>query len=504
MAALVAFPFHQPGVAGLNREGRNTVLGPEWATKVQDLVIDEEGRLATRKGTRSVSNTVLPADPEVTWTMITGGGAIRQYCAVASGDIYELVAGVWNVRSSGLPDGNVQFAAVNDQVYVIHKDSAVLLRQPNSGDAFAPVGGAPDAKAILSMYGRLWMLTDTTVETHATVLDPTSAYSTAIDLRFAWEKGTDEAVTLAEFNGNLVIFGKSQTVIYQSPEDPLGGSSNFAKVESIAGVGCLHRDTVQNVGKDLLYLSGKGMRTLSRVIQEKSNPVTDAAPQVRDYILQQVIASTDVRVKSAFSPKLGLYILTLADTTLAIDTRRPLSNGALRVTEWDVALNAPAYNNNNGMLLARGAVVYSYTGIKDNVALNGTGGTSVVGDFESGWLDFEQVAKGAGPLTKYLKKLHMTFVGGNGATVQYKWAVDYGTLFNSATVTMPNPQTTAQYGIDQYGVGTYGAAISIISRTQNTSRSGRVVKVGFKVLNSESAFSVNRMDLFAKVGKLSL
>ena len=510
MAGLIPFPFEQPGVAGLNKEGRNTVLGPEWATKASDLVIDDEGRLATRKGTRAIAATDLPADVQVVWTMVSNAGAVQTYCTTSAGIVYELVSGTWTSVFTGLADGNVQFAAVNGIAYFVHSGTSLVHRQATSGGSFATVAGSPSGKACLSMYGRLWVIDDTTVKTHSTVLDPTSGYLTAVELTFAWEKGNDVSVALAEFNGALVIFGKNNTVIYANPEDPFDTATGtadwgnmFQKVESISGVGCLHRDTVQNVGKDLLYLSNKGMRTLSRVVQEKSNPVTDAAPQVRDYILDQVIAATDVRVKSAFSPKLGLYILTMADTTLVLDARRPLANGALRATEWDSAMNAPAYDNANGLLMARGEAVVRYSGVKDDVTSAGTGGTTLVGDFESGWIDFGNIVDGAAPLTKYLKKLHMTFVGGNGATIQYKWAVDYGTTFKTASATIPTPTTAATYGVSQYGIGKYGEAVSIISKTKNASRSGRVVKVGFKVLNSVSAFSVNRMDLFAKIGKMS-
>ena len=144
-----------------------------------------------------------------------------------------------------------------------------------------------------------------------------------------------------------------------------------------------------------------------------------------------------------------------------------------------------------------------YFGVKDGVTSAGTGGTTLSGEFESGWLDFNQVAEGAGILTKYLKKLHMTFVGGNGATVQWKWTTDYSTTFRTAQATIPVPATAATYGVSQYGIGKYGEAISIIKKTKNASRGGQVVKVGFKVINSESTFAVNRMDVFAKIGRMS-
>ena len=506
MAGLIPFPLEQPGVAGLNKEGRNTVLGPEWATKITNLVIDDEGRLSLRKGTKALAATVLDGDVQVSWSLRTGAGGVQRYCATAAGSIYELIGSTWTSVESGLPDGNVQFANVDGIAHYVHAGVTKARRQASSGTAFAQIALSPGAcTACVGLYGRLWLLTADAVYVSANVLITNAAYTLTINLGYAFGEGGDEGVAIAEFNGRVVLFGKNNTVIYDNAEDPLSSGEDFQKVETIGGVGCLYRDSVQNVGKDILFLSNLGMRTLGRVIQEKSNPITDAAPQVRDYILDNSVTANEIAVKSAFSAKLGLYVLTISDSTLVFDTRRPLSNGALRVVEWDADFNAPGYDSANGLILCRGIVPYQYTGALDGVTSGGTGGAPFEGDFEGGWLDFGQIAEGAGALIKYLKKIHMTFVGGNGATLTFKWTTDFSTAFRTSNVTIPTPSGGSFFGGTAFfgGGSTFGSSVVIANKTKNASRSGRVVKVGFTIQNSTSTFSVNRMDVFAKIGRLS-
>ncbi len=336
------------------------------------------------------------------------------------------------------------------------------------------------------------------------LLDTTSAYTLSIDLSYAFGEGGDEGIAMAEFNGFAVFFGSNNTVLYENPENPVAADPAFRKVETIIGVGCLHRDSIQNVGKDLLFLSNIGMRTLSRVIQEKSNPVTDIAPQVRDFVLDQANSSSDISIKSAFVATLGLYFLTMTKTTLVFDTRRPLASGALRVVEWDQGLNAPGYDGDNGLMICRAGVVYEYKGALDGEDSAGNGVASFDGDYEGGWLDFGQIADGAGTLVKYLKKLHMTYVGGNGATVTFKWTTDYEAKTSGISFAVPDQSASSFFGgTANFGGGsTLGTTVKIGETTKSISRSGRVIKIGFIIQNSTVQFSVNRIDIFAKVGKL--
>ena len=59
-----------------------------------------------------------------------------------------------------------------------------------------------------------------------------------------WPDGHDEIVALAAHNGALIIFGKHSIVVYGNAEAP----AEMALADTVAGVGCVDRDTVQYTG----------------------------------------------------------------------------------------------------------------------------------------------------------------------------------------------------------------------------------------------------------------
>ena len=91
-----------------------------------------------------------------------------------------------------------------------------------------------------------------------------------------------------EFWGGLLAL-----LVYQGAEnDP---TSNISLVEVIDGVGCIARDSIQDIGTDILFLSDTGVRSLGRIIQEKSAPIFDASKKVETY--EPVIAAPSAKVQ---------------------------------------------------------------------------------------------------------------------------------------------------------------------------------------------------------------
>ena len=58
--------------------------------------------------------------------------------------------------------------------------------------------------------------------------------------------------------------------------------------DTIEGVGCIERDSVQSTGNDLLFLSNRGVMSLGRLIQEKSLPLRDVSKNVRTDLMALV------------------------------------------------------------------------------------------------------------------------------------------------------------------------------------------------------------------------
>ena len=80
-------------------------------------------------------------------------------------------------------------------------------------------------------------------------------------------------------------------------------------VEHVKGIGCVARDSVQDIGTDLLFLSDTGVRSLQRTIQEKSMPMRDISSNIRNEIAYYISAQTDLNdVDSTYNEKERFYL----------------------------------------------------------------------------------------------------------------------------------------------------------------------------------------------------
>ena len=105
--------------------------------------------------------------------------------------------------------------------------------------------------------------------------------SGSINISKVWPDGHDEIVALAAHKGALIIFGKHSIVVYGNAEAP----AEMALADTVAGVGCVDRDTVQYTGTDVLFLSHTGLKSFGRTIQEKSMPITSLSSTVSKDII---------------------------------------------------------------------------------------------------------------------------------------------------------------------------------------------------------------------------
>ena len=79
----------------------------------------------------------------------------------------------------------------------------------------------------------------------------------------------------------------------------------------ITGIGCVARDSVQDTGTDLIFLSDSGVRSLGRTIQEKSNPIGNVSKNVRDDIIYYTGVETG-NIKSVYSPEHAFLLIVLS------------------------------------------------------------------------------------------------------------------------------------------------------------------------------------------------
>jgi len=73
--------------------------------------------------------------------------------------------------------------------------------------------------------------------------------------------------------------------------------TSLTLADLITNVGCIARDSIVNTGTDVMFLSDTGVRSIARVIQEKSAPINDISFNIRDDLVRYVTSQGTTRVR---------------------------------------------------------------------------------------------------------------------------------------------------------------------------------------------------------------
>lgn len=368
----------------------------------------------------------------------------------------------------------------------------------------------PDGDAGCAAGGLLWNI-DGQLLKYSDLLIPhvwdTTNTGNQFDLGTVWRNGMDAGVAISEFNGYLAVFGKHSIAVYSGywNQQTAGAVdvTSMSLVENIAGTGCLGRDTVADIGEDILFMSRTGVRSLGRTIQEKSNPLTDISKNVRDYLLQNVLNESSTNLKATFHPRYGFYILSIPfqSKVFCFDTKQPLQDGALRCTEWNVAYHALSSHSDNELYIGMtGGYFSKYAKYADGISSTGTGGSTYTVLYHSAWHDFgEEVSD----RLKIPKRMGITCYGGNSQTFTLKWAYDYSGTFQTQAVNIPDA-TVAEYGIAEYNIAEWSGGIEFNTVNSSITQSGRIIMQGITGAIDGRSFALQRINTQAKLGRMVL
>lgn len=504
---LVPISVSAPGFYGLNSQAQGSVATPVWATEFLNIVFDSNGRPAARKGTRKLHSSAVSGSPTIrqifeyidgagnTLEIFTGGNAIYKNI---SGTITD-ISGTITTPSAD----NWKFQNFNGKVIGVQADHN-MIAMTAVGGSFADVtlsGTQQPTTAvneILASNGRLWALDQQNLK-YSDLLDHT-AWNGVFDLTKYWKDGVDEAVALADWNGYLVVFGKRSIIVFSAPYDP---ASTMQIVENIGGFGCIARDSVQAIGKDMVFLSKSGVRSLGRTIQEKSAPIGDISKNVRDDLYSKVSSEVAANIRSVYSEVDGFYLLSLPNSpsTYCFDTRFPLEDGTYRVSLWDIGPTALCQLLGGSVRMAITAgYISQYIGYIDGANSDTTNGSTYYLKYASSWLDFAD--QGAGNMLKILKNIKFLIGGARGDTVTMKWGVDFSNTFNSFSVTR-SIGTIAKYGVAKYTIGVYSGILTFDEVRGPASKAGRVLRFGLEVEVNRDPVSIQDAVLYAKAGRLA-
>ena len=497
-----------PGFAGLNTQDSPIGVDPSFAAVADNCVIDKLGRIGARKGWEAVStngSSVLGSSRgiEMVYEYIDNSGDKR----IISAGNNKLFTGTTTLTDA-TPTGytptanNWKAVTLNNHVYLFQRDHEYVLGTDHGGSFVLEehsahshaTGTPPEANEVLAAYGRLWAA-DITGNKHTVYWSDTlnghhwtGGTSGSLDVTTVWPTGFDEITALAAHNGFLIIFGKKSILVYSGASSP----ASMTLTDTVEGVGCIARDSVQHTGTDILFLSETGVRSFGRTIQEKSMPMRDISKNVRTDLLNLVSLQTNP-IKSLYSSEEAFYLLTLPDsnTVYCFDMRTALPDGSQRATTW------------SGMYPLSFAVLEGgeiYIGISSGIVeykgyMDGTNKYEM--RYFSNPMDFGNTSN-----LKFLKKFNMTIIGGQNTPTTLNWGYDYTSSYTKQAFTFGS-SNIGEYGVSEYNTtAEYTSSILINTPKVNTSGSGEVVTIGIEAEVNGAAFSIQKIDIHALLGRL--
>jgi len=499
---LIPLSVASPGFFGLNKQQGSSILPPGWASEATNLVYDDTGRLASREGYKNIFSSNPTGTPKAIHEYVDAAGSRITIFATnntiykddADGTFTDISGSITTPTADNWKFQNFNGACVG---YQTGHDPIALT---TVGGTFIDGTGTQYAgNTVLASNGRLWTVFDNTLYYSDLLINTYAGGSSgSFDLATYWREGMDEAVAITEFNGYLVVFGKDNIIVYSNPDDP---TSSMAIVENIGGIGCVARDSVQDIGTDLLFLSRTGIRSLGRTIQEKSSPIRDISKNIKDYIIQKYSIETG-DIKSVYNSEDGFYAISFPSNskTFVFDLKLLNQDGTPKVTEWDIAPTALAYTITADMLMGFTTRVSEYTGYLDDVARDDSGGATYSVEWVGNWNDFGQEVSS---LVKIPKKMSILMGGVAGRTVSIKWAYDYIDSFSSTNITFTSG-TVARYGVATYTNGIYSGLLTFNTAKTPLQSSGQVMKFGIEASVNGEQIILQRLDILAKIGRYAL
>ena len=491
-----------PAFQGINTEDSPLAQDTSFAEVADNAIIDRQGRLASRQGNSVITTnkTALGTDyihnihefydsagNETIFS--TGNNKIMSGTTTLT-DVtpgsYTITANDWKI---------VNF---NDKAYFFQRGFDPLVHDNSNGLRTFTVanGGATNAtfkaNEVLAAFGRLFIAgnaTNDTVIYWSDLLDGnafTGGSSGNIDVAKAWPNGSDKIVALAAHNDFLIVFGEHSIIVYSGASSP----ASMAISDTVSGVGCIDRKTVQNIGIDLLFLSDDGLRSLGRVIQEKSLPITDASRNIKQDLIAKIKLKTSPAT-SVYSPENYFYLLGLPDSNLiyCFDLRGRLENGSFRVTKWpSVDFKSFARDRDGTVYIGTTDGIGKYDGYDDN-------NSSFIFRYSSPGLTFGDASK-----LKLLKKIRPTIVGGNDADIILSWTYDFSIQANTSRFKV-GTSTPGFYGESEYTQVDFTLGDLISRKSLNCTGNGSVVSVGLQTEVNGNSISLQEMNVLALIGK---
>ena len=515
------------GFLGLNTQESGVTLESGYASKATNCIIDKYGRLGSRRGWTPVTTnrdglgatTYLESlfefiDVDLTATILSCGGGMMYTGSTTltaspvkqanqTSDLTITFTGnrwQFSQLAEGAGYGNTMygFAAQGGNPLLVyrkknHTDTYIWQRVGDYGTH--PTGVHTfDPECSHTAFGRHWVAGVTGAKTtvyYSKLLDGaefTGVGSGLIDIESV-VGSSDQIVGISSHNNYLIIFCRNNIIIYQSPDDP----TNLSLADVVTGVGCIARDTIQQTGTDLIFLSNSGLRSFNRVVQDKSMPMRDLSMNIRDDLVANIAGEVLTEIKSVYFERDAFYLLVLPSLkqSFYFDLRQTLDNGAARVTSWVGFIpKALCKTRDRNLYLGMAGGIGRYFGYTDN-------GSSYRLEYFTSNIDAGEPFN-----LKFLKKASMVVIASGSQDVIFKYGFDYKNTFTSRTYTKDFIGGTAEYNIAEYNIGEFTSGTAINDITMHLGGSGKILQFGVEVPIEGAPVSLQQLTIYLKTGKM--
>ena len=491
-----------PAFKGINTEDSPIAQDPSFADVADNAVIDKRGRIAARKGLETLSGSRYELGTDYVHS-IHEFYDDENNAKIFSFANRKILSGVHTFVTETplgytISANDWRTVNFNNAAYFFQRGQEPLIYTDADGlQTFGDYTGhtTPDylwCNEVAAAYGRLWAVdsnegaqiiywSDLLVGT-----DFSSGSSGSIDISEAWPDGADSVVGIAAHNSLLIIFGRHSIVVYQGADSP----ANMSIADTVPGVGCIDRNSIQHIGTDILFLDDTGLRSFGRTIQEKSMPISDLSGNIKTEFIETLV-NRQGPVATIYSPENTFYLVSFPSNklTYCFDLNGRTENGSYRVTRWPssnffsfetIRSGELLVGNNQGLSL--------YSGYSDN-------GNAYRFKYYSPALTFGDPSK-----LKILKKLRPTLVGANSGTVFLYWGYDFEKSYRSAEYTVGN-QEPAFYNVSEFNVGEYTGGTLVSRRSVNATGDGSVITIGLESDINGFALSLQEINVLALIGK---
>jgi len=552
--SLVPLSLSAPGFFGLNTQEAAVDLPVNWAVEAVNCVIDKYGRVAARKGWIQTTTTPISGTPNIKsmheYIDKTGASTIL---SCAGNKIYSGTTTLTDLSAPGtITADNWKIVNFNNKAYFFQLGH-VPLEYDGSTIGYATrgftaridstayslntivrsatatpyyyvcttagtsagtpptwsttVGGTTNdgtviwttyeiekADSVLGALGRLWIgntTTDKTVVYYSDTLIGHAFYggnSGSIDLKTVWTNGMDEIVAITTFNGMLVILAKKSILLYSNATNP----STMSLVEHIKGIGCIARDSIQDIGDDLIFISNKGLMSLSRAVNQDNIATNDLSANVRDEFVSFINQETPSNIKSTYNDFEGFYLVSFPTSqySYCFDVRSKLEDQTFRVTSWESFFPTSFLSSSDKKVyLGMVGVIGQYSSYLDN-------GNTYQIRYRSTWQHLDTKTQ-----LKLPKSLEVTIVGGFNSSLRLKMAFDYSIKDYTYTKQITTG-TVSEYNIAEYGISEYVGAGYIGTYKYQLLGSGRTFNFGIESVINGSALSIQKIDILTKMGRI--